>query len=226
MKLYKIFMISFLCIGSLYSKYVVIKDEQQFLKELHTHEFVVACFLEHSVSLEKSTQNSKLKKEMELIKDMVKSVAYADPYKKDLRNDVSFLIIDINKENLKSLADRYKIACEKNVPQFLLFKHGKITRNPSGKAALLVGFIAKSDLLKFIDNYFGKKLDKVLAKKAEKDEQVRQKQLARYQIDPKSHYPYGGYSPFNPWGDPYIYTGYAEFYPYGYGYNGYLIYMP
>ena len=127
---------------------------------------------------------------------------------------------------MQPLVRKYKIK-DDEMPQFLLFKNGKALNTISGQLAKLVGFISKSDLMEFIDDYFGKNLDTLLAKKAEEREKEQELQIARYQAYGASRYPYGGWAPYNAWGGPCTYSGYAQFYPYGYGYSArYAYFIP
>lgn len=209
----------------LHARYSMVKNDNQFIDEINKHEFVVACFL-HSAESSKDV-DKQIKKDIKTLQDTIKSTSETEPYKKLLKQEVGFLVIDTNKDALEGLMEKYDISSEQ-APQFLLFKNGKVITSISGRVAKLVGFITKSDLLEFVNDYFGKDLDDILAQKADDEAQDREMQLARYQAYSASRYPYGGYAPYNPWGSPgpYIYSGYAQFFPYGYGYNGYAFFIP
>jgi len=206
----------------LQARYYAVKNDSQFVDEINKYEFVVACFLRNPHP--GKDFDRQLKKDIHLLLDTVKATSETDPYKKLLKKEVGFLVIDVSKDAVQSLVKKYQIKLDE-MPQFLLFKNGKVLTAMSGELAKLVGFISKSDLLEFIDDYFGKNFDEILAKKSEEQAEQREMQLARYQAYAAYRYPYGGWAPYNPWG-PYAYSGYAHFYPYGYGYNGYAFFIP
>ncbi len=206
----------------LQSRYLAVKNDSQFVDEINKYEFVVACFLR--TPYPGKDFDRQLKKDINLLQETVRATSETDPYKKMLKHEVGFLVIDVSKDAMQPLITKYKINTD-DMPQFLLFKNGKALHTMSGQLAKLAGFISKSDLLEFIDDYFGKNFDEILAKKADEREKDREMQLARYQAYSSYRYPYGGYAPYNAWG-PYSYGGYATFYPYGRGYNGCAFFIP
>ncbi|MBV8660599.1 MAG: thioredoxin family protein [Candidatus Dependentiae bacterium] len=222
----KILFLMLLLSHGLQARYYAIKNEDQFLDEINRYEFVIACFL-HNPSSSKDF-DKQFKKDVQALQDTVKSTSQTDPYKKLLKDEVGFLVIDMNKDATQPLIKKYEIESDGEMPQFLLFKNGKVITNMSGELAKLDGFISKADLMEFISDYFGNDFDDILAKKSDEQEQERQMQLARYQSYDVARYPYGGYAPYNPWGSPgpYIYSGYAQFYPYGYSFNGFAFFIP
>lgn len=213
-----------LFVNLLNARYFGIKNEEQFLKEINHSQFVVACFVNN---LKDHDFDRDLKKDIDNLRQTVKSAADTQPFNKLLKQEVGFLVVDMSKDSAEPLIKKYKITMN-GKPQFLLFKDGKALHTMSGDMAKLAGFISKADLLDFMNDYFGKEFDDILAKKSEQDAQDREMQLARYQAVGASRYPYGGWAAYNPWGSPagYIYTGYASFYPYGYSYNGYAYFLP
>jgi hypothetical protein len=223
---YKMMMLGFI-FGTMMldAKYVSIKNEQQFFDEINSVEFVIACFLP-KIEYDKNFDRA-AKKDIQLLQDVVKSTAMSDPYKKMLRQEVAFLVVDLSKKSLDDLAAKYPIN-HQSMPQFLLFKDGKVVSTVSGQLAQLVGFIAKKDLIDFVDEFFGTKLDELVEKKEDDLEKKRELDIAKYQAYASYRYPYGGYAPYNAWG-PYAYSGYTQFYPYGYGRYGFgftHVYIP
>lgn len=206
------------------ARYFGIKNEEQFLKEINHSKFVVACFLNN---LKDHDFDKDFKKDIDNLRQTVKSAADTQPFNKLLKQEVGFLVVDMSKDAAEPLIKKYKITMN-GKPQFLLFKDGKALHTMSGQMAKIAGFISKSDLLDFMNDYFGKEFDDILAKKSEQQAQEREMQLARYQAVGAARYPYGSWAFYNPWGSPagYIYTGYASFYPYGYSYNGYAYFLP
>ena len=222
MKMKNLMLAIMLLSQGLQARYIAIKNDSQFVDEINRYEFVIACFLRNPHP--GRDFDKQLKKDINLLQETVRATSETDPYKKLLKHEVGFLVIDASKDAVEPLIRKYKIISDE-MPQFLLFKNGKVITSMSGQLAKLVGFISKSDLMEFIDDYFGKKFDEILAKKADDQEKEREMQIARYQAYASYRYPYGGYAPYNAWG-PYSYYGYARFYPYGYGYNGYSFFIP
>ncbi len=220
-------MIVALMLGSMMldAKYVSIKNEHQFFDEINLVEFVIACFLP-KIEYDKNFDRS-AKKDIQLLQDVVKSTAMSDPYKKMLRQEVAFLVVDLSKKSLQDLSEKYPMNSS-GMPQFLLFKDGKVVSTLSGQLAQLIGFISKKDLMDFVDEFFGTRLDELVEKKEDDLEKKRELDVAKYQAYAAYRYPYGAYAPYNSWG-PYAYSGYTHFYPYGYGRFGYgftHVYIP
>lgn len=219
------FLAMLLVCQAMQARYISVKKESQFLDEINKYEFVITCFLP---SEQDGVEDHKqLRKDIKQVREVVKAVSESDPYHKILKNEVGFVIVDTSRQDFDGLVKEYNISADEQ-PQFLLFKNGKALTVMSGKLATLSGFVAKSDLLDFMNDYFGKDFDDILEKKSHEEAQNREMQLARYKAYGAYRYPYGAYAPYNPWGSPgpYIYSGYAQFYPYGYGYNGYAFFIP
>lgn len=209
----------------LQARYYAVKNDSQFVDEINKFEFVIACFLPDAhVDGEIDKQ---LKKDIHLLQDTVKATCETDPYKKLLKNEVGFVVVDTSRDAMAPLLNKYEISGN-DQPQFLLFKHGKVVKSIVGQCARLQGFVSKSDLMEFVGDYFGKDFDEILEKKADEQAKDHELQVAKYQAYASYRYPYGSYAPYNPWGSPgpYIYSGYAQFFPYGYSYNGFAFFIP
>ena len=224
-KLWIVALLTFSC--GLQARYYVAKNDNQFVDELNKHEFAVVCFTGYIDDAMNKGDQKKMKKDIHLLHDTIKATAETDPYKKLLKQEVAFIMIDVTKDSMEPFMKKYNIKLAQT-PQILLFKNGKAITDMSEKFAKLSGFISKSDLLDFMNNYWGKDFYEILAQKADEEQQDRDMEMARYQAFAASRYPYGGYAPYNVWGSPsgQIYTGYAAFYPYGYSYNGFAYMIP
>lgn len=205
------------------ARYVHIKHEEGFDKEINNTQFVLACFLNNF----ENNDDKALQKDNSAMRKIIKAAAITEPFNKLLKQEVSFLVVDMEKGSIQALGEKYNISMN-GKPECLLFKDGKQVHQDEDQQAKLTGFVSKADLLDFINDYFGKEFDDILEKKSQEQAQDREMQLARYQAIGASRYPYGSWAPYNPWGSPaaYIYTGYAAFYPYGYSYNGYAYFIP
>lgn len=206
-----------LIISTLQARYFMPKNDSQFVDEINKYEFSVVCFLPRQLS--GKDVDRQLKKDSKLLQETVKATSETDPYRKLLKEEVGFLVVDASRENMQPLLTKYKLDDEQ-LPQFLLFRNGKALSNISGNLATLDGFVSKSDVLDFINDYFGKEFDDILAKKADEQAAQRELEIARYQAYAAYRYPYGAWAPYNPWGRA-TYTGYAAFNPYAMGYYGY-----
>lgn len=215
-----------LSFAALPAKYVSVKNEKQFHDEINSFDFALVALL--PLSAQDKNDAGDCKKDMIVLKKMVKALAETEPFKKDLKQEVGFIVLDSAKDGIGPVLEKYSIK-DNTTAHFVLFKDGKAlpesldSIKPSDDEQL-----TKADLLDGMNNYFGKEFDDILAKKSEEQAQEHQMQLARLQSYASARYPYGLYSPYNPWGSPaqYVYTGYAAFYPYGYSYNGYAYFIP
>lgn len=197
------------------ARYISIKNDTQFIDEINKFEFVLACFIQIPHGEDGIDKN--LKKDIQMVQDTVKATSETAPYKKILKHDVGFLVIDVTKDSLDLLIQKYNIT-DQELPQFLLFRNGKVVSTMSGELAKLSGFVSKSDILEFIDDYFGQGIDEILSKISEDQEHDREMQLARY--DAYAAHRYRPHLPYNAWSrEPN--SGYNNFYPYGYGYYGF-----
>jgi len=197
------------------ARYQSIRNESQFVDEINKFEFVLACFVD--TPGKGDDYDKKFKKDIQMLQDTVKATSETAPYKKILKHDVGFLVVDLNKDSLDELVEKYNIVQEE-LPQFLLFKDGKVVSTASGEFAKILGFVSKSDLLEFIDDYFGQGIDEILAQKSDQEDQDREMQLARYDAFAANRY--RPRLPYNAWSrNPD--SGYNHFYPYGYGYYGF-----
>lgn len=202
------------------ARYISIKNDSHFFEEVNKFEFALVCFLENS----HGNHNDKaFRKDVRLLQKTIDATSDTAPYKNILKHEIGFLIVDATKESVMPLIRKYKVSLQE-MPQFLLFKHGKVVSEMSGEFAKVVGFVCKADLLDFIDDYFGKELDIILEKKDKEDKEDKEMQLARYAAYGACRYPYGAYAPYNVNG-PYSWYGYSTFYQ-NRGYWGNQFYVP
>jgi len=219
----KFLMIMTLLIGiNLQARTISIKNDMQFFDEINTYEFALVCFLDTS-SAGHHEEDKKLRKKIKLLEKTIDSVSDTQPYRHELKREVGFLIVDITKESVKPLVEKYHVIMNE-IPQFLLFHNGKVISDISGEVIKIVGFIEKADLLKFISDHVGKKLDLILEKKEEDKQEEQEMQIARYAAYVASRYPYNGYAPYNANG-PYSWYGYSTFYQ-NRGYWGNEFFLP
>lgn len=204
------------------ARYISVKNDTQFADEINKFEFALVCFLQtphgHTYHADKE-----LRKDIKMLEKTIEAVADAEPFHKLLKREVGFIVVDASKDSVQSLIKKYHVA-RNEMPQFLLFNNGKVVSSVSGEIAKLLGFVSKSDLIDFLDDYFGKSFDDILAKKSEEEQADREMQLARYDAYAAARYPYGQYAPYNAYG-PYSWYGYRAFYQNG-GYWGHSFYVP
>lgn len=221
MKIKLLIMIGFLITSGINARYIPIKNDVQFAQEINKFEFALVCFLHNTQGGKYVDKN--LRKDIKMLEKTIEATSDTQPFHKLLRHEVGFLVVDASKDSVDSLIKKYAIVPDE-MPQFLLFHNGKVVYSVSGEYAKLVGFVSKADLLDFIDDYFGKALDDILAQKADDQEADKEMQLARYAAYANSRYPYGLYAPYNAYG-PYSWYGYRSFYENG-GYWGQSFYIP
>jgi|GEM_PF-1421513 len=217
----RLFLMSLMIVPMLQSRYISVKNDTEFFEEINKFEFALVCFLENS---DAHHDDKDYRKDVRLLQKTIDATSDTAPYKKLLKHDLGFLVVDARKESVMPLIEKYKISIQ-DMPQFLLFKNGKVVSSVSGDFAKVNGFVPKADLLDFIDDYFGKELDGILEKKAQDEKEDKEMQLARYAALSNSYrYPYGAYAPYNANG-PYSWYGYSTFYP-SRGYWGNAFYVP
>lgn len=204
------------------ARYISVKNEAQFIKEINEFEFALVSFL-HSPSSNKEYYSKSMRQDIKNLKETIHATSDTDPYRNLLKHELGFIVLDPCKDAMEPIAQKYAVACHA-MPQFLLFHQGKVVSSMSGELEKLVGFVCKADLLDFIDDHFGKQLDDILEQKADKKAADQEMQLARYAAYAAYRYPYGGYAPYNAYG-PYSWYGYNSFYQ-NHGYWGHTFYVP
>ena len=220
---FKMLMIASLITGvGLQARYISVKNDAQFLDEINKFEFALVCFVQtpHAGS---HNNDKTLRRDIKSLEKTMGSLSDTDPYRHLLRREVGFIVVDAAKDSVRPLIAKYHVAFNE-MPQFLLFKNGKVVSSMSGEFAKLVGFVCKADLLDFIDDYFGKALDDILSQKADAEQEDKEMQLARYAAYSRSMYPYGGYAPYNANG-PYSWYGYSTYFQ-NRGYWGNEFFLP
>jgi len=166
-----------------------------------------------------------LKKSSKKIKELIKNIGHNEPYKKQLKDELIFMIAPDDLESFMHFADD-KNSFDADGFGLILYKNGRVVVDD--QSCGLHFMQTKADVLDSIQSYWGNDFDLILQKQADQEALERQMDLARYQAFAASRYPFGGYAPYNVWGSPSasIYTGYAAFYPYGYSYNGFAYVTP
>ena len=207
---FKMLSIAMLLMGvTIQARYISIKNDSQFFDEINKFEFALVCFIQTPTAAH--NQDDKfLRKNIKLLEKTIEAVADTDLYRHELKHEVGFLVIDTARKDFDALVEKYHISIDE-MPQFLLFKNGKIISSLSGEYAKLIGYVSKSDILDFINDYFGKAFDTILEKKEEEKQEEKELQIARYAAFAASRYPYDGYAPYNANG-PYSWYGYNTFY--------------
>jgi len=109
---------------------------------------------------------------------------------------IAFLRVDLDKEELASLAQRYGVDA---LPTYMLFLDGRPLTTQQGVAVQRRGFLEKNDIIKLIERHYGKDINSIL------------KELARLKQREREERVQSGWS-------PYFYWGYGGGYPYGYPY--------
>jgi hypothetical protein len=131
--------------------------------------------------------------------------------KKDFRaasrsfSEVAFIVIDVDKDELDYVANRYGIS---KFPTFVLFKNGAPLKE-NGRMVARTGFLNYSSILDLVQNNFDKDIQRILDRKEDlARDRARRRQIAAL----NSAY----------WGYPYWGYGYGYGYPYGgWGWGGY-----
>ena len=220
---FKMLIVASLLVGlNVQARYISVKNDVHFFDEINKFEFALVCFIQTPQSGHQD-ENKFLRKDIKLLEKTIEAISDTEPYRHELKHELGFIVVDAAKNSVESLIKKYHVSFDE-MPQFLLFKNGKVVSSMAGESAKLVGFVCKADLLDFIDDYFGKALDDILDKKAEERNEDKEMQIARYAAYSASRYPYGGYAPYNASG-PYSWYGYSTFYQ-NRGYWGNEFFLP
>ena len=189
------------------ARYKTISTESDFFTQINRYEFSIVCFLQskYDDDLFDRDERKALKREVSLLHKTIKAASETRPFRKILKKEVGFIVVDISKRSMQSIVEKYKIG---RVPQFLLFEQGEVLDATVDNFQSLFGFVTKADILELVDDYFGDEIDEIVSQKEEDAENQREENIARYNAYSRSYY-----NPYYSWG-PYGYYGYAR---YGYG---------
>lgn len=186
------------------TRYQMISSQRDFDEQINAYDFALACFVQSKYE-DKQLRKEQLQRNKELYSRM-KAASVTGKYKKWLKREVGFLMIDISKKSLHDLVHDYQL---QHLPQCLLFRQGEVV-DSNGSVAHLTDISSKRDILDFVDDYFGKALDDLVDQKKKEEQEERAERIARYNAYSRQYYwnPYGGWGPY--------YYGPGAYYYYGY----------
>jgi len=181
--------------------YKVIKKEKVFFNRLHDYPFIVALFISLDKRDPSKDKNNQQKNEF----------MYASGDRFYTQANVQFLLIDMQRKELNSLASTFKV---NQLPSIILFKDGNPLRNNNKKLIVLTGFSNEDTIKDFIDRNLAKDIEKY----SDWLDQIRKDEQRQREIDRENYRPYLNYSIGFP-GYGYPACNYGWPYNTGYGYN-------
>src|SRR5258708_1648653 len=108
--------------ASLQARYYHAKNSEICREIIQKHPFAVVAFVDVAGS---SESNRKLwSKYVHEFETMIKSTSATEPYKKSLKSEVAFILVDSSQDAMQSMVKEYKV--QRSKPQILLFKQGKV----------------------------------------------------------------------------------------------------
>lgn len=184
--------------------YKVIKKDKEFYRVIKNAPFVVALFM----SLDKHSPNR------EEVLQQRSDFGYVSSKRFYSDGDVLFMIVDLSKRGLETLAKTFKIS---QSPTILLFEYEVPVKNKEGELITLKGFADDQSIDSFIDDFLGSSIEDYIQRKAE----IRQEQRERFEAAQEYNRPslyYGIGFPGGGYGG-YPACDYSWPYNTGYGYN-------
>ena len=177
------------------AKYHLVKNDNDFDRLINQYNYSVVCFA--------PAQGSKqVKEDFKDLQNRVKAAAGRDDFKNLLRNDVGFLVVDSASKKAQDLPGDFAIS---KFPTCLVFNDG------AAAGSKLVAPKSASELIKLLEQKFGKQLETLTKERREDERLDRQERIASYYAyssSPYAWYPYA-YYPYSRWG----------VYPYGIGWQ-------
>ena len=207
MNVKKLLIVLSFSVAPLFGDFHRVTSENRFESLIDKYPYAVVCFspsgAEPGQRLERDVKRQ-LRSEFKDLRRSLKAASDSSDYKKHLKKDVGFLVVDTASGRAQEVDDRYAI---ENFPTCLLFRNGRPISHRSAMA-MIVAPISKASLLSFIDRHFEDELEELLEERKEEERQRRLERLAyaRYGYGPYSYWGWG--YPYRSWGYPYYGWGY------------------
>lgn len=206
-----IIILSIICF-TVNAKYHVITNERKYNDFINKYPYTVLCFVDSTPDegfVDRSAKKDH-RKAIGLFKQALKSASLSGDYKKLLKNEVGFLLVDVSKRSAEDLDNEFLFS---ELPSCVLLKNGEPV-DEFDQPVKIAGFSTKANILDFIDDHVADELDDLKEQKEEEAEQDRVERIARLNAMSR-HYgwnPYGGFGPYY-YG---MYGMHPYYSPYGY----------
>jgi hypothetical protein len=215
-----VIVLSVFCLA-LDAKYQEITNKRKYNDFINQYQYTVLCFVDSTpdelfgdeVETEDRKELRQMKKEHKqstrLFEKALKAASLTGDYKKLLKKDVGFLLVDVAKQSVEKLGNEFLFS---ELPSCVLLNNGEPV-DEYDQPVKISGASSKKDFLDFLDDYAQDELDELKDQREEEAEQKRVERIAR--LNAQARYygwnPYGGYGGY--------YGGYGMspyYYPYGY----------
>lgn len=214
MKNIKLFLFMMASTVSLTARYHQVSSDKSFEDLINKYPYAVVCFAHSGPEEgEKMDQEEKreLRKNFRDLRRRVKDAADSGDYKKYLRKDVGFLVIDSSSGRAQEIDDAFEL---NQFPTCMVFKNGK-AHSYMSKHAQIFNPISKSSIINLLEKNFEDELYDLVGERKEEEKQEREERLARYAASARY-----GWGPYGYWGYSYPYYGWGFAGPrYGWGHG-------
>ncbi len=186
-----------------------IKSEKRFDRFVNDYTHAVVCFApsgpEGGVEADRD-EKKEIRADFRDVRRGVKAASDHKEYKKYLKKDVGFLLVDSASGRAQEVDEEYALT---KFPTCILFKNGQpISAMP--RYAQIFDPISKSSILDLLEKHFEEDFQALIKEKKEEQRLEREERLARYEATARYGGPYGywgwgyGYGyPYRGWGYPY-----------------------
>jgi hypothetical protein len=151
-----------LCSMMAQAKVRSINSSRDFERNIAQVRMAVVLFYEDTKDNSLKDRNKRL---FAMYQDISKAHHYNDA-------DMTFLTVNMNRKDLKELADLYKVA---DAPTILFFNNGQCLRTRGENPIAIRGFVTRGDLESAINTHYGSEIKTYVAKKElRKNELIRE----------------------------------------------------
>jgi hypothetical protein len=215
-----VIVLSVFCL-SLDAKYQEITNKRKYNDFINQYQYTVLCFVDSTpdelfeVEMEKEDRKELRQKKKEhkqsirLFERALKAASLTGDYKKLLKKDVGFLVVDVAKRSVEKLGNQFLFD---ELPSCVLLNNGEPV-DEYDQPVKISGASSKKDFLDFLDDYAQDELDELKDQREEEAEQKRVERIARLNAQAR----YYGWNPYGGYGSYYGGYGMYPYYsPYGY----------
>jgi thioredoxin-like negative regulator of GroEL len=176
-----------------------VKSRTDFTQEIQKFSHAVVIFYE--TKFDSKEERKEYEKSFKNARRAFDSVSKMSRYKDA---SIAFLRVDLDKEELARVAERYGI---NELPTYMLFLDGRPLTTQQGVTVKRTGFLEKDEVKDLIERHYGKDINSILKELS----RLRQREREERVQSGWSPYFYWGYGGGYPYGNPYYYApGYGS----------------
>lgn len=190
MKVVNSFLLILFLSVTLLGRYHRVTNERKYYDFINDYQYAVICFVDSKQEFIDRSEKKDYSKSLSLFKKALKAASVSGNYKKFLKKEVGFLLVDVSKRSAQELDDPFYFS---ELPSCILLEDGEPI-DENGKMVQINGFSTKRDVLDFLDKNIRDDLDEIVDEKKELLEQERAERIAR--LEAYRNYPLGIWSPY------------------------------